>query len=127
VIYLVLSTFKQWYNPTNDFNDKSVSSKVNLFHGAVLNILSPGLYLYWTLVNGPLLISALQESLIHGLAFLIGFYCFFIGGMLIIAALFAQTRRLGEKFIKSMLLISTIILFAFGILLIWRSLSHYFL
>jgi uncharacterized membrane protein YhhN len=67
------------------------------------------------------LISAFQQSRNHGIAFLIGFYGFFITGMLLIAAFFAQARRFGEKFIKGMLLISTMILAAFGIILIWRS------
>lgn len=122
VIYLAVGIYKRWRSPGEIVRNKPQTSKVNLLYGALLNILSPGLYLYWTLVNGPLLISALQKSLYYGIVFLIGFYGFFITGMLIIAALFAQTRRLGEKFIKGLLLVSAITLTAFGIVLIWRSL-----
>jgi threonine/homoserine/homoserine lactone efflux protein len=120
VIYLAYGTFKRWRTYSGDFSHESQTTRGNIFRGAILNILSPGLYLYWTLVNGPLLISAFEQSRLHGSVFLIGFYGLFIGGMLLIAALFAQTRRLGEKFIKVMLLVSTMTLAAFGIYLILR-------
>jgi threonine/homoserine/homoserine lactone efflux protein len=124
VIFLAYGTFKRWRSSSEALGDESQPDRGNILRAAILNILSPGLYLYWTLVNGPLLISAIQQSAVHGIAFLLGFYGFFVGGMLVIAALFAQTRRLGEKFVRSTLLISTMILAAFGIFLIWRSLFN---
>jgi len=46
--------------------------------GAVMNILSPGVYVFWMFVNGPILHTAFQQSAGFGIAFLIGFYGIFI-------------------------------------------------
>lgn len=121
VIYLAVSTYIKWRKSSTINIDQHQTFRGNIFRGAIINILSPGLYLYWTLVNGPLLLSALQQSYLSGVSFLIGFYGLFIGGMLAMAALFAQFRRLGDKFISGMQLISAIILASFGIFLLLRS------
>jgi threonine/homoserine/homoserine lactone efflux protein len=122
LFYLAYSTYHHWRSSPIVFGDAQQTTRGNIFRGAIINILSPGLYLYWTLVNGPLLISAIQQSWMHALAFLSGFYGFFIGGMLLIAALVSQTRKLGEKYIKYLLFVSTLTLTVFGIYLIFRSL-----
>jgi threonine/homoserine/homoserine lactone efflux protein len=92
--------------------------------GALMNLLSPGPYTFWTLVLGPLLIDALGQSSIHGIAFLIGFYSLFVGGMLGIVALFHQARRLGPKVVRALTLLSIIILLIFGGLLILKGLRE---
>jgi hypothetical protein len=86
----------------------------------ILSLLSPGIYVFWILVNGPILLSALEDSLLLGISFLIGFYTFFVGGMLGIVMIFHFARRLGPRVVRVMTLISIIILVIFGILLISR-------
>jgi hypothetical protein len=83
-----------------------------------MNFLSPGPYLFWSLVNGPLLIKALGLSALHGLAFLLSFYGVFIGGMLLIAVVFDRVRRFGPAVIRALLLTSVLVFALFGVLLI---------
>lgn len=90
---------------------------------ALMNLLSPGPYLFWSLVLGPLLLTAWQRSPASGLAFLAGFYGAFIGGMLVLAALFAQAQRLGPRLVDLLSRLSLIILVAFGLYLIWQALG----
>ena len=85
--------------------------------GAMMNILSPGVYLFWMFVNGPILLTAFQQSVGYGITFLIGFYGIFITGLLGIVALFHFAHRLGPRVIRTLTLISVIILAIFGILL----------
>ncbi len=85
--------------------------------GAMMNILSPGVYLFWMFVNGPILLTAFQQSTGYGIAFLIGFYGIFITGLLGIVALFHFAHRLGPRVIRTLTLISVIILALFGIFL----------
>lgn len=91
-----------------------------LWRAALLNALSPGVYTFWILVNGPLLLDALRQSWSFGAAFLIGFYTAFIGGMLVLVFIFAQARRLGERLVRSLTLASALILLIFAIYLLWR-------
>jgi len=85
--------------------------------GAMMNILSPGVYVFWMFVNGPILLSAYQQSAGYGIAFLIGFYGIFIAGLLGIVTLFHFAHRLGPRVVRTLTLISVIILAIFGIFL----------
>ncbi len=87
-----------------------------------MNLLSPGPYTFWALINGPILIDALRQSWLHAAAFLVGFYGAFIGITLVIVAVFNQARRLGQKSTRALTLISIIILVIFGLILIYRAL-----
>jgi threonine/homoserine/homoserine lactone efflux protein len=89
---------------------------------ALMNLLSPGPYLFWSLVLGPLLLNAWESSPAGGLAFLTGFYSAFIGGMLALAALFAQAQRLGPRLVRLLAQLSLLILAAFGLYLVWQAL-----
>jgi threonine/homoserine/homoserine lactone efflux protein len=91
--------------------------------GATMNLLSPGPYTFWTFVLGPLLLSALQVSILQGAAFLFGFYSCFLGGMFLLVLVFDQTRRLGSNVVRALSLTSIFILFVFGILLIQKGLT----
>jgi hypothetical protein len=59
----------------------------------------------------------------HGLAFLLGFYGSFISLLLILAAIFHQARQLDQRIVRSMLLVSIVILIACGALLIRSGLT----
>jgi threonine/homoserine/homoserine lactone efflux protein len=89
-----------------------------LGRGALINLLSPGPYTFWALVLGPILLGALEESSVDGIAFLVGFYTTFIGGMLLLVALFHQARRLGAGVVRALTLTSILILAVFGLILI---------
>lgn len=90
---------------------------------ALMNLLSPGPYLFWSLVLGPLLLGAWQRSPLSGVAFLAGFYAAFIGSMLLLAALFAQAQRFGPRFVRLLAQFSILILAFFGLYLIWQALN----
>lgn len=87
-----------------------------------MNFLSPGPYTFWALVNGPILITALRQSWVHAASFLLGFYVAFVGIMLVIVFVFHQARRLGPDVLRTLTLLSIIILVVFGLVLIIRSL-----
>jgi hypothetical protein len=59
--------------------------------------LSPGSYLFWALVLGPLFLEALRHSLTHALSFLLGFYLFSIGGLLAIAYVLGRIGQFSDR------------------------------
>ena len=65
--------------------------------GVLMLFLSPGPYLFWALVNGPILLSGLEHSLAHATAFLIGFYAFSIGGLVVIAYILSRVGEFSER------------------------------
>jgi threonine/homoserine/homoserine lactone efflux protein len=121
--YLSWGLYKKWKNETEGFSPGELDdghrfATEGLLRGAAANFLSPGPYLFWGLVNGPLLLAALRESTVQGLSFLLGFYAVMITCLLGIALLFTQARRFGQRLVRSLLLVSILILVAFGVLLI---------
>jgi threonine/homoserine/homoserine lactone efflux protein len=121
--YLAWDLWKRWRTNTGEAqaepSDSSQSlAMVGLRRGVIANFLSPGPYLFWGLVNGPLLLSALRQSALHGGGFLLGFYGVMVSCLLGIAFLFTQARRLGPRLVRGLLLVSIGILVLFGGLLI---------
>jgi threonine/homoserine/homoserine lactone efflux protein len=126
VLYLAWSLFKQWRQGTQVQVNVEGAQPIGwkgLWRASIVNWLNPNPYLFWTLVGGPTLIAALNQSVAYGVAFLIGMYGVFLGGMLIIAAVFHFARNFGPRVVRGLLLISIVVLAIFGALLIQRGLS----
>ena len=81
---------------------------------AAMNLLNPNPYIYWTFVIGPLLISAISESWLHAILFMVGFYGIFMGTMIGFIAIFHLTRRLGPRVVRGIQLVSILIMVVFG-------------
>ena len=136
IFYLVWRLWRDWKNnkkassilaekdsyPINDKEKVSMTLRL-LGKGALMNLLSPGPYMFWALVSGPILLRGWQDSAFLGIVFLFGFYGTLIIGMLGIVILFNQTRRLGDRIIHSLVLISILILLLFGIFLLLEGLN----
>jgi threonine/homoserine/homoserine lactone efflux protein len=128
VLDLAWSLLKQWRRDTSR-SGAQVKTAVEgtqpigwkgLWRASIVNWLNPNPYIFWTLVGGPTLIAALQQSIAYGVAFLVGMYGVFIGSMLIIAAVFHFARHLGPHMVRGLLLISIVVLAIFGVMLLVR-------
>ena len=68
--------------PAGEPGDEAPSNPWHvMWRGALMNLLSPGPYTFWTLVLGPLLLESWRRSPLEGVSFLAGFYGAFVGGM----------------------------------------------
>jgi threonine/homoserine/homoserine lactone efflux protein len=118
VLYLAWRLWENWRKGSDEITLDSEQSSGSFWRGALVNLLGPGPYLFWALVSGPLLLSALRTSILAGAAYLIGFYGVMVLTLLGLAILFHQTRRLGPRVVHGLLLVSIIILVVFGALLL---------
>jgi threonine/homoserine/homoserine lactone efflux protein len=118
VIYLAWRLWLQWRKGADLPDSEDRSSQGSLKRGVIANFLTPGPYLFWSLVSGPILLSALRQSSAYGAAFLLGFYGIMVFSLLGIALIFSQTRRLGPRVVHTLLLISIIILVIFAAVLL---------
>lgn len=94
-----------------------------LMTGIAMNFLSPGPYLFWGSVNGPLLLRALDVSAWHALAFLLVFYATFLCGLCAWVLLFHQVGRVRVETLRVVILATTLLLLWFGIGLITGALG----
>ncbi len=86
-----------------------------LLQAVAMNFLSPGPYLFWSLLAGPVLLRGWREAPPQGIAFVFGFYAAMLGGLIVLVVLFGAARQLGPKVNRALLGISALALFGFGI------------
>ena len=89
-----------------------------LVTGIGMNFLSPGPWLFWATVNGPLLVKALDASPGHALAFLAAFYGTFLSGLCCWILLIHQARQLRDDVLNYIILATAVLLLWFGLGLI---------
>lgn len=105
--------------------DETISrSPLQIFGTALLiNALSPGPYLFWSTVNGPLLLAALEISLLHAAAFMIAFYSTFLGGMALLVFVFHRLGQIDARVTGYILLFTICVLIFFATRLIAEALG----
>jgi threonine/homoserine/homoserine lactone efflux protein len=115
ILYLARSAFIAW----RDFDLAQVATDHatggGLIRAAIMNALSPGPYIYWSLVTGPVLLSGWRQTAANGIGFVVGFYTAMIVTLASIITLFATCRQLGPKVNRALLGLSTIALACFGL------------
>lgn len=94
-----------------------------LTRAMLVNFLSPGPYIFWGTVNGPLLIEGMRQSILHGAAFLVAFYGTFIGVLAALVLVFDRVRALDPRVTRALLLLIAGLLLVFGLSLIGQGLG----
>lgn len=124
ILTLVRPTWKQAQQPP-DLNDtmQMGSPRQSLGRAMMINWLNPGPYLFWGTVLGPLLVSGLEKSMLHGLMFMLGFYGAFIGILIGLTLLFTRLRYLDKRYVGYMMRVTVLILFLFGLRLVFQGIG----
>lgn len=123
ILYLSYGTYKAW----RDFNEivthPEMAGHQTILKAAMTNALSPGTYLFWTLVTGPILLQGWRETPVNGIGFLAGFYLTLISALAAIIIIFGTAAKLGPKLNRALLGISCVVLFCFGLYQLWLGFS----
>ncbi len=124
ILYLAYGTYKTWKNfdaqAAGDGGEDTIRlSQRSVLKAALMNFISPGPYIFWTLVTGPILLRGWRETPVNGIGFLAGFYVTMIGSLAAIILVFGTAARLGPKVNRVLLGFSAIALFCFGLYQLW--------
>jgi threonine/homoserine/homoserine lactone efflux protein len=120
ILYLAYTAFLAWRNFKNEKENMAPAKRLSVIRAALTNALSPGPYIYWSLVIGPILLAGWREEPVKGIGFITSFYSALILSLAAIILAFGTARRLGPKVNRSLLAISAAALFCFGIYQLWR-------
>ena len=90
-----------------------------VLNAVVMNLISPGPYLYWSLVAGPAMLKGWREGAGCGISFLAGFYACFVLTLCSVIMVFGTAEKLGPKVNRLLLGVSIIALSGFGIYQLW--------
>jgi threonine/homoserine/homoserine lactone efflux protein len=119
VLYLTYGAYKAWREFHEFQSQPETPAHQSILKAALTNALSPGAYIFWTLVTGPILVRGWREMPIHGVGFLLGFYATMIASLAAIIIVFGVAGKFGNKFNRALLGISTFALFCFGLYQLW--------
>lgn len=119
VLYLAWGTYQSWRNFSPKTDQTGQTEQKSLLRAAMMNALSPGPYLFWSLVLGPMLVAAWRENPSNALALVLPFYFGMIGVNLAVVMIFGQAARFGNPVRKGMLGISILVLAGFGFYQLW--------
>lgn len=118
ILYLAVGALRAW----RSFDAQGSASsppRQSVLQAALVNLLNPAPFVYWSLVTGPLLVAGWHETPAKGLSLLIGFYATLLislGGILLLSA---GAGRFGTKIHRGLLGISALVLVGFGLYQIW--------
>ncbi|MBI5952049.1 MAG: LysE family transporter [Chloroflexi bacterium] len=119
ILYLAFGTFKSWKSYETQTASPESSSGQSILKAALTIALSPGPYIYWTLVTGPILIKGWRETPVNGIGFLAGFYATIVSSLAALIVIFGVTSKLGPKFSRTLLGVSALALLGFGLYQLW--------
>jgi threonine/homoserine/homoserine lactone efflux protein len=125
VVYLGVGAWRSWRRGGPIQNPRMKSGRQNVFHAALVNLLNPAPYLFWSLVTGPILLAGWREKPANGIAMLVAFYGTMIAACLAIILLFGVANRLGARVTRALQLLAALALCGFGFYHFWRGLSLY--
>lgn len=124
VLYLAYSAYRTWRNFDADVPPVLPSRNNDLFRAATMNLLSPGPYIFWSTVIGPLVIEAWGVSFWSAAALVGVFYAAMISLNIVLILLFGQAARFGNQVRRTMLGLSVLALAGFGLYQLWLGIFH---
>jgi threonine/homoserine/homoserine lactone efflux protein len=122
ILYLAFGAYKTWRQFNQNDSPNAPETSQSLLRAALMNVISPGPYLFWSLITGPILLAGWRESPSLGVSFLLGFYSAFTSSLISIIVVFGVMRQLGPKFNHALIGISAVALFCFGVYQLWLGL-----
>lgn len=125
VFIIAYTTFRSLRNPApvNTIEESKSVTRDTLIKGLMVNFLNPGPYIYWGTITGPLFLEALNQSLLTGAGFLLGFYGVFMSLMGVFVFLFDRLRGVDPRLTRGLSYLSLVILAYLGTTLIIRGIN----
>lgn len=118
--WLAWGAFKSWNKSRKQQAIPQDAGGTTMAKAVLMNLISPGPYVYWSLVAGPLFLEAFRSAPSRGIGFLLGFYGTLVGTFALVILVFGKARDLGPKVTRALLGVSAAALAGFALFQLWR-------
>jgi threonine/homoserine/homoserine lactone efflux protein len=115
IFYLAWGAWRASRQSPTAATQTAAEQRKSLVQAATVNLLSPGVYLFWATVSGPLLAEGWNSSPGLGAGFLFCFYGALVGTELAIVALVSGVRRLNPAVTRWLLGASALLMAVLGV------------
>jgi len=123
ILFLALCAFGRWRAASGGTALGAEPAYQSLLKAVLMNVISPGPWIFWSLVAGPTLIGGWNEALSRGIAFLAGFYLVLIATFALTILLFGTARRLGPRLTRHLFGAAALAMAGFGCHQLWIGLD----
>ncbi|MBL8118123.1 MAG: LysE family transporter [Anaerolineae bacterium] len=117
LLWLAYGIWKQ-FRAGGTFQTNDPNPRKTLSQALVMNWLSPGPYIFWATINGPLLVQGLNQSVWAGAAFLAAFYGTFLGILGAYVIIFDRLGRIDARITRAIFMVTLVIMVVFALRLI---------
>jgi threonine/homoserine/homoserine lactone efflux protein len=123
ILYLAWGAFRAWrtFDPAAAL--EAQPARQNLLKAALMNLLNPNPYLFWSLVTGPILLEGWRKNPANGVGLLLGFYVTMVVSLAALILLFGSAKQLGPRVNRILLGVSVVALAGFGLYQLWRGMT----
>ncbi|MGF1505563.1 MAG: LysE family transporter [Chloroflexi bacterium] len=116
ILYLAFGTLRGFVSQEEpEAEEQPDSTQRSLLNAALMNLLNPNPWIFWSSLAGPTLVEGWAESPWLAAAFLLGFYVIFVGGNAVLIVVFGSVGGMGQGIRRALSLVSGIALGVFGI------------
>jgi threonine/homoserine/homoserine lactone efflux protein len=113
LLWLAWSAFREW-RAGRQSRPATGGTPGTLLQAVLVNLLNPNPYLGWTLVLGPLVLKAWQQSAAGAVVIVAAFYVTIVTMLALNVLAFGLLRSLGPRVARGLILASAIMLSALG-------------
>ena len=125
LLYLAWDAYQQWRRDDSPPSEQAMKVPKTLFEAALVNLLNPNPYLGWTLVLGPIVVTAWQEAPSSGIAVVVAFYATMVTTLAVLIVMFGGARLLGARFQRVLMFVSVWILAGLGFYQLAKSVQYF--
>ncbi len=125
LLYLARSAFQQWRRHDHDSSAGGRRVPRALYEAALVNIMNPNPYLGWSLVLGPIVVTAWNEAPSSGVAVVVAFYATMVTMLAFQIFVFGGARLMGARIQQALQLMSSLMLAVLGIYQIVKCIQYF--
>jgi threonine/homoserine/homoserine lactone efflux protein len=123
ILYLAFEAWRSYSCFSVQDSAATRAAPNSLFKAVLINWLNPNLYIGWSVILGPIVLTGWHKAPANGVAMVAGFYTTIVVAMMGMALLFAATKSLGPRVRKALIGLSSIALTGLGLYQLWLGIS----
>ncbi|MFN8476126.1 MAG: LysE family transporter [Anaerolineae bacterium] len=115
LIYLAKGAFDAFRKYQDKAAAPEYSASQSVLKAVLTNALSPGPWLFWTVLAGPIVIKAWEQSPWQAASFIVGFYAAMLGTLTALVVVFAGAGRLDPHVTRGLNGVAAVALLLLGV------------
>jgi threonine/homoserine/homoserine lactone efflux protein len=123
ILYLAYEAWKSWCSFNTEDSVANPTASNSLLKAVLINWLNPNLYLGWSVILGPIVLSGWHKAPANGVAVVVGFYTTIVVVMAGMVLIFSAAKTLGSQVRKNLTGLSSIALAGLGLYQLWLGFS----